>query len=83
MQKYLVDVYVPSWGEHLDVYLPMNKKIGEVIMLLGNLAVSVSGGSYKATADSVLLNAANGEAFNFDLSVYDVGIRNSSRLILI
>lgn len=83
MQKYLVDVYVPSWGEHLDVYLPMNKKIGEVVMLLGNLMGSVSGGSYKATADSVLLNCDNGEVYNFDLSVFDAGIRNSSRLILI
>lgn len=83
MQKYLVDIYVPALGEHFDVYLPMGKRIGEAVMLLVQLISSLSGGSYKGTADSTLLNAISGEAYDFDTSVYDSGIRNSSRLILI
>jgi len=83
MKKYLVDVYLPAFGKHYDVYLPTGKKIGEATQLLINIAESLSGGSYKGTADTVLLNAANGEPFDRNVTVYDAGIRNSSKMILI
>ena len=83
MKKYLVDVYLPAIGKHLDVYLPTGKKIGEATKLLVNIAESLSNGSYKGTVNTVLLSANNGEPFNPNDTVYDVGIRNSSKLILI
>ena len=82
MKKYLVDVYLPSTGKHLNIYLPAGKRIGEAISLLVNIAESLSNGSYKGSPGSVLLNA-NGEPFNKNDTVYDAGIRNSSNLILI
>ena len=83
MKKYLVDVYLPACGKHYDVYLPTGKQIGEATQLLVSIAESLSGGSYKGTVNSLLLNAISGEPFNRSLTVYDAGIRNSSRLILI
>lgn len=83
MRKYLVDVYLPAARKHYDVYLPSGKLIGEVTMLLVNIAESLSDGEYKGTADSILLNADNGEPYNCDITVFDADIRNSSRLILI
>ena len=83
MKKYLVAVYLPASGKHLDVYLPTGKQIGEATQLLVNIAESLSGGSYKGTVNSVLLDASNGEPFNRSDTVYDAGIRNSSKLILI
>ena len=83
MNKYLVDVYLPASGEHFDVFLPINKFIGEVISLLADIAVSLSGNSFKRTTDTVLINAANGEVYNFNDTVFDAGIRNSTKLILI
>jgi len=83
MKKYLVDVYLPASGKHYDVYLPAGKKIGEATQLLVNIIESLSGGSYKGTADTVLLDANSGEPFNRNVTVYDTGIRNSSRLILV
>ncbi len=83
MKKYLVDVYLPSIGEHYDVYLPANKPIGEVTSLLVKIAESLSNGNFKGTSDTVLLSAVDGEIFNRDLNVFDTGIRNSSKLILI
>ncbi|MCX4357549.1 MAG: hypothetical protein OSJ43_15255 [Oscillospiraceae bacterium] len=83
MNKYLVDVYLPASGEHFDVFLPINKLIGEVISLLADIAVPLSGNSFKRTTDTVLINAANGEVYNFNDTVFDAGIRNSTKLILI
>ena len=83
MKKYLVDVYLPAVGKHYDVYLPTGKQISEATQLLVNIAESLSGGSYKGTADAVLIDAVNGEPLNRSETVYDAGIRNSSKLILI
>jgi len=83
MKKYLVDIYLPASGKHYDAYLPTGKKIGEATQLLVNIAESLSGGSYKGTADTILLNATTGEPLNRNLTVFDAGIRNSSKLILI
>lgn len=83
MKKYLVDVYLPAIGKHYDVYLPTGKRIGEATWLLANIAESLSGGSYKSTENTVLINALTGEPFNRSDTVSDTGIRNSSKLILI
>lgn len=83
MRKYLVDVYLPAANRHYDVYLPVGKKIGEATLLLITIAESISNGSYKGTKDSVLLNSADGEIYDKNMTVYDAGIHNSSKLILI
>ena len=83
MKKYLVDVYLPASGKHYDVYLPTGKQIGEATQLLVSIAGSLSGGSYKGTAGALLLDADSGEPFDRSETVYDAGIRNSSKLILI
>ena len=83
MKKYLVDVYLPAAGKHLDVFLPSTKQIGEVIQLLVALTEPLSEGSYKGTSDTMLLNAITGEPYSLTDTVEKAGIRNASHLILI
>lgn len=83
MKKYLVDIYLPACGKHYDAFLPMEKRVCEVTQLLVGIADTLSSGSYKGTKDAMLLNAETGEPFLPSETVYDAGIRNASRLILI
>jgi hypothetical protein len=83
MKKYLVNIQMPTSVTNYDAYLPANKKIGEATLLLAGIAESLSNGAYHGSEESVLLNADNGEPFERNITVYDAGIRNSSRLILI
>lgn len=83
MKKYLVDVYLPTAGKHLNVFLPSTKEIGETIGLLVRVAEPLSSGSYKGSANTMLLDAVSGEPFDRSLTVEESGIRNASRLILI
>lgn len=83
MKKYLVDIHLPAAGKHYDAYLPSGKLIGEATTLLVNIMESLSGGIYKGTPDSVLLDAVSGEPYDRNTTVYDAGIRNASKLILI
>lgn len=83
MKKYLVDVYLPAIGKHYDVNLPAGKRISEATQLLIKLAESLSGGSFIGSRDSMLVYAINGEPLNENSTVYDAGIRNATKLILI
>ena len=83
MRKYLVDVYIPAAGKHFDVYMPTGKQVYEATQLLVSIAESLTGGSYKGSTDSLLIDANNGEPLSQNNTVYDAGIRNSSKLILI
>jgi len=83
MKKYLVDVYVPAIGIHYDVYLPTRKQIGEATQLLIRMVESLSNGSYKGTANSILIKEHNGIPLNLNDTIHDAGIRNSTKLILV
>jgi hypothetical protein len=83
MKKYLVNIRIPTSGSNYDVYLPAGKQIGEATKLLVGIAESLTNGAYSGTDEAVLLNADSGEPFERSITVYDAGIRNASRLILI
>ena len=83
MKKYLVDIHLPTADKHYDVYLPAGKQIGETIKLLIEIAESLTHGGYRGTVDSMLFKADVDVPLDKDISVYDAGIRNSSRLVLI
>lgn len=83
MKKYLVDVLLPTSGQHYDVYLPANKTVYEAVELLTHMMESLSEGSYKSSQTTMLLDARSGEPFPMAQTVYDAGIRSASRLILI
>ena len=83
MKKFIVNIQLPTSGNNYDVYLPAGKRISEIVGLLVDMAGSLTNGAFKGTDISVLLNADSGEPLARDVTVYDAGIRNSSRLILI
>ncbi len=83
MKKFLVDVYIPAVNKHMDVFLPAGKLISEATGLLAGLAESIYAGSYKGTRDAILLDAVHGNPFNREITVFDAGIRNASKLLLI
>ena len=83
MTKYLVDIHIPAAGKHLDVFLPANKQIGEVTILLVSAAESLVGGSYKGTENAMLISADSGLPYERTITVEEAGIRNAARLILI
>ena len=83
MRKYLVDIYIPAAGQHLDAFIPSNKTIGEVTGLLVSAAEKLVAGSYMVTSDSMLIDTESGSPYNPTITVDEAGIRNASRLILI
>ncbi|MBR2589514.1 MAG: methyltransferase [Clostridia bacterium] len=83
MDKVLVEIFVPVANTSFDVFIPQTSKMSEIVQLVSGTFTELSGGKFKANAESVLCDAKTGDIFNINLSVYELGIHNGSKLILI
>ena len=81
--KLLVEIYLPAAGRSFDMRIPADSRMGEINALVASIAADLSGGSYRATGTSVLVNAADGRIFDTSMTPSDLEIKNGTKLILI
>lgn len=81
--KINVDVFVPKLNETYNLFIPVNKTIGEIIKLLNVAINELTDGSFPISNNLSLINALSAELYNIDYSVKDNKISNGSKLILI
>lgn len=81
--KALVEILVPAAAKKFDVYIPLESKMSEVIMLVANALSDLSDGKFKATDETILCDADAGIIFNINMEVAELNIRTGSRLMLI
>ena len=62
--KVLVEILVPSIEEKYDVYLPINKKIGNITILLCRAINEFTNGVYLGDTTVCLYNDVTGEKYN-------------------
>lgn len=79
----MVEVYLPAAQKSFDMRIPASSQMGEISNLVASLASDLSDGSYKATTQTILINANNGEMYDVNMTASEQGIRNGTRLILI
>ena len=83
MNKVLVKLYVPLLEVEYDIWLPLNKRIADVIILLIKAVDEFSGGVYNIKQTPLLYDKLTGKAYNVNLTIKDSTIRNGSEVILI
>lgn len=81
--KYLVEVYLPAAQKSFDMRIPAASRMGEITSLVAALAADLSDGSYKATKQSILVNAKNGNMYDVNMTAMEQGVQNGSQFILI
>ncbi len=81
--KVLVRVNVPSLEEKYDVYIPVNRKINNVIKMLKSTLCDISLGVFNKDDDYLLYNAQTGDIYDMNKLVRDTDIRNGSQVILL
>lgn len=79
--KVLIKLYVPEIEETYEVYIPINKTIGEIAILLSKLVNNLSK-IYPEKNNACLCNRQNGTIYNRSDSIRQTDIRNGSQLIL-
>lgn len=81
--KILIQLVVPDIEKTFDVYLPINKRVGNVINLLIKILADVTQGTYHGTNKTCLYNSVTGEKYQVDDLIRNTTIRNGARLVLL
>lgn len=80
--KINIELIVPSIGEKYSVFIPVNKTIGEVIVILNKLLNEITG-YFPIDSKTCLINTTNGVIYQYNVEVIKSGIKNGSILALI
>lgn len=81
MYKVLIKLYVPEISETYEMYIPINKTIGEISYSLCKLINNLSK-VYPIRNNKRLINRITGELYDRDITIRDSDIRNGCELII-
>lgn len=81
--KVLIQLMVPDIEKTFDIYLPINKRIGNIINLLNQAITEITKGTYQGTKKTGLYNSRTGEKYSVDALVRNTNIRNGVKLVLL
>ena len=80
--KVNVDLIVPSLGEKFNVFLPVNKTVGEIILILNNTLNDLTG-YFPINKSLSILDVLENRIYDFNIELINTGIKNGSILALI
>ena len=80
--KVNVVLIVPSIGEKYNLFLPVNKTIGEIIEIL-NKSINEVTGYFPNNNNLSILNVMNLKIYEYDVELINTDIKNGSFLALI
>lgn len=83
MNKVLVKLYVPTIGKEYDVWIPLNRRIYNVIKLLVKAIKEFTNGEYNPSKLPVLYNKKIAQPYDINLTIGESTIRNGTEIILI
>ena len=83
MNKILVSIYVPALEENYDFWIPINKKIYKIILLLIKIINESSGDYYRPTTMALLYDKLTAKPYDINMTVKDNQIGNGTEMILI
>lgn len=81
--KVLVELVVPDIDEIYNVYLPINRRIGNIVELLKKAIYELTNGVYNENTNCSLYNVETGEKYTINSLLRDTNIRNGSRVVLL
>lgn len=80
--KILIELIVPEIEETYNLYIPVNKRIGNIIILVTKAIFDLSSGTYSINSGSSLYNRETGQKYSVNDLVRQTDIRNGTSLIL-
>lgn len=81
--KILIVLEVPSIERKYNVFLPINKKISNIIVLLTTAISELTSGGYVVRGNENLYNKMNGVKYDSSVYLKDSDLSNGSIVILI
>ena len=81
--KVLVELFIPSMDEVYNLYLPVNRKIGNIIVLLNKALFELTNGAFHGSDFTFLYDRVTGERYSVNALLRETNIRNGSSLVLL
>ncbi len=81
--KILIILEVPSIEKKYNVFLPINKKISNIVLLLTKAVSELTSGGYRIRGNECLYNKMNGNKYDHNVYLKDSDLTNGSTVILI
>lgn len=82
MNKVLIKLYVPVLEKKYDIWIPINKKVRDVISLIISGIASLNKIDLKPEEKLYLYNKSTAEIYCMSDKIIDTNIRNATELIL-
>ena len=79
--KILIKLYVPEIEETYEMYIPINKSIGEICELLCKIVNDLSK-IYPIKKNACLCNRRTGKIYNKNTNIKDSDIKNGTELVI-
>ena len=81
--KILIKLIIPEIGKKFDIFVPINRKVGNIIILFNKLFSDEINNVIPLNNFTELYDGDTGEKLEIDTILYNTKIRNNSRLILL
>ena len=83
MNRLTLEVYLPAVLKSFDIQVPADMKLAQIARLASEALAQMSGELYSADAAPMLCDLESGEILNINMTAWNLGLRNGSRLMLI
>ena len=81
--KINVDVLVPAINETYSLFIPINKKVGEIINLLNQAINELTEGAFPISDNLSLVDLYSGDVYDVNVIVKNNDILDGSKLVLL
>ena len=81
--KVLVKLFVPEIEQTFDLYIPVNKSVGQVLVLLNKAVHSESLNVYPIRESLRLINKRTGQVYDQTILVRQTDIKNGTELVIV
>lgn len=83
MGKLLINVYLPAAQKDYDMLIPADMRLSQATELVADALSQLAGSLYAADASAILCDRESGQILNINMTAWNLGLRNGSRLMLI
>lgn len=81
--KILIELIVPELDRTFDIYIPANKKVGNILELLNKSLKEISNGDYINNNSKSIYNRDTNELYQMDVIIRNTNIRNGTSLVIV
>lgn len=80
--KILIKLFLPELEQNFEMYIPVNRTIGQVIELMNKVVNDITLNVYPIKEGLQLMNRRNNTFYEYNALVRNTNIRNGTELVM-